>query len=372
GTGRGGSVPARLAAFRRDPARAWRVRGIHGDGRSNRRPRRAPACNGRASRPGHLVREAPDAPRLPAGRPRRADARARARRAAQGARVSLLDDSRPTRYAAGARHRCQWRAGARNGLAPRARHRHVFSPDRGGDMRGCVSFVSSGPGDPDLMTLRAAERLRTADVVLFDDLSAGPILAHARPGADLVGVGKRAGRPSAKQDHVSRLLIDYALTGARVVRLKSGDSGHFGRPEEEIIACREAGVGYEIVPGVPSAMAAAAAAGIPLTRRLTARRVQFITGHDVTGSLPEDLNLAALADPTATTVVFMGKRTFGELARRLRVAGMPPETPALLAESVSTPAQKLVRGTLGTMEAQIAAEAGDGPALILLGPLAEG
>lgn len=239
-------------------------------------------------------------------------------------------------------------------------------------MNGFVSFVSSGPGDPDLLTLRAAERLRTADVVLFDDLSSGPILAHARPGADLVGVGKRAGRPSARQDHVNRLLIDYARTGARVVRLKSGDSGLFGRLEEEIVACREAGVGYEIVPGVPSAMAAAAAAGIPLTRRLTARRVQFVTGHDLTGSLPEDLNLAALADPTATTVVFMGKRTFGELARRLRSAGMPAETPALLAESVSTPAQKLVRGTLGSMEALIAAEAGDGPALILLGPLAEG
>lgn len=239
-------------------------------------------------------------------------------------------------------------------------------------MNGFVSFVSSGPGDPDLLTLRAVERLRTADVVLFDDLSSGPILAHARPGADLVGVGKRAGRPSARQDHVNRLLIDYARTGARVVRLKSGDSGLFGRLEEEIVACREAGIGYEIVPGVPSAMAAAAAAGIPLTRRLTARRVQFVTGHDVTGSLPEDLNLAALADPTATTVVFMGKRTFGELARRLRAAGMPPETPALLAESVSTPAQKLVRATLGSMEALIAAEAGDGPALILLGPLAEG
>lgn len=120
------------------------------------------------------------------------------------------------------------------------------------------------------------------------------------------------------------------------------------------------------------AMAAAAAAGIPLTRRLTARRVQFITGHDISGALPEDLNLAALADPTATTVIFMGKRTFAELAQRLLGAGLPPETPALLAESVSTPAQKLVRGTVGSMQSLIESEAGDGPALILLGPLAEG
>lgn len=236
-------------------------------------------------------------------------------------------------------------------------------------MKGFVSFVSSGPGDPELLTLKAVDRLAKADAVLFDDLSSGPILAHAREGADLVGVGKRAGRASPKQDHVSRLLVDYAATGARVVRLKSGDSGLFGRLEEEIIACRDAGIGYEIIPGVPSAMAAAAAAGIPLTRRLTARRVQFVTGHDVTGALPEDLNLSALADPTATTVIFMGKRTFGELCRRLTAAGLSPDTPALLAESVSTPAQKLVRGTLASMERLIAEEASDGPALILIGPL---
>ncbi|MBS0572155.1 MAG: uroporphyrinogen-III C-methyltransferase [Proteobacteria bacterium] len=239
-------------------------------------------------------------------------------------------------------------------------------------MSGFVSFVSSGPGDPELLTLKAVDRLGRADAVLFDDLSAGPILAHARAGADLVGVGKRAGRPSPRQDHVSRLLVDYARTGARVVRLKSGDSGLFGRLEEELVALRAAGIGYEIIPGVPSAMAAAAAAGIPLTRRETARRVQFVTGHDLTGALPEDMNMAALADPQATTVIFMGKRTFGELARRLTAAGLPPDTPAILAESVSTPAQKLVRGTLATMESLIAAEAADGPALILLGPLAPG
>lgn len=239
-------------------------------------------------------------------------------------------------------------------------------------MSGFVSFVSSGPGDPELLTLKAVDRLGKADVVLFDDLSSGPILAHAGPGADLVGVGKRAGRPSAKQDHVNRLLVDYAKTGVRVVRLKSGDSGMFGRLEEEIAALRAEDIGFEIIPGVSSAMAAAAAAGIPLTRRMTARRVQFVTGHDVTGALPQDLNLAALADPTATTVVFMGKGTFGQLAALLTGAGLPPDTPALLAESVSTPAQKLVRGTVASMAALIAAEAEDGPALILIGPLAGG
>ncbi|MGB7269180.1 MAG: uroporphyrinogen-III C-methyltransferase, partial [Albidovulum sp.] len=194
-------------------------------------------------------------------------------------------------------------------------------------MSGFVSFVSSGPGDPELLTLKAVNRLQAADAVLFDDLSSGPILAHAREGADLVGVGKRAGRASPKQDHVSRLLVDYAQAGAKVVRLKSGDSGVFGRLEEEVTALRAAGIGYEIIPGVTSAMAAAAAVGIPLTRRLTARRVQFVTGHDVTGALPEDMNWAALADPQATTVIFMGKRTFAELSRRLQQAGLPPDTP---------------------------------------------
>ncbi|GAA6158532.1 uroporphyrinogen-III C-methyltransferase [Ruegeria sp. HU-ET01832] len=238
-------------------------------------------------------------------------------------------------------------------------------------MSGFVSFIGSGPGDPELLTLKAVDRMQKADAVLFDDLSSGPILTHARDDADLVGVGKRAGRPSPKQDHVSRLLVDYALTGQRVVRLKSGDGGMFGRLEEELVALRAAGIEYEIVPGIPSAVAAAAAAGIPLTRRLTARRVQFVTGHDVSGKLPKDLNLAALADPDATTVVFMGKRTFPLLVETLHAHGLPLETPALMAESVSTPEQKLHRSTVGVLSEKLADEIGTAPALILYGPLAE-
>ncbi|HBD90596.1 MAG TPA: uroporphyrinogen-III C-methyltransferase, partial [Gemmobacter sp.] len=126
-------------------------------------------------------------------------------------------------------------------------------------MSGFVSFVSSGPGDPDLLTVKAVKRLQAADVVLYDDLSSGPILDLARPGADLISVGKRAGRPSAKQDHVNRLLLDYAQTGAQVVRLKSGDAGIFGRLEEETTTLAEAGIPFDIVPGVTSASAAAAA-----------------------------------------------------------------------------------------------------------------
>ncbi len=238
-------------------------------------------------------------------------------------------------------------------------------------MTGFVSFVGSGPGDPDLLTLKAVNRLQNADAVLFDDLSSGPILTHVRQGADLVGVGKRAGRASPKQHHVSQLLVDYALENQRIVRLKSGDGGTFGRLEEEIVALREAGIPYEIIPGVPSANAAAAAAGIPLTRRLTARRVQFVTGHDVSGVLPEDLNIAALADPQATTVVFMGKRTFPKLAKILQDAGLSSETPALLVEGVSTPDQKIIRGTIASLSESMSQSIGTAPALILYGALAE-
>lgn len=239
-------------------------------------------------------------------------------------------------------------------------------------MTGFVTFVSAGPGDPDLLTVKAVKALQAADAVLFDDLSSGPILALARSGADLVGVGKRAGRASPKQDHVSRLLVDYALTGAQVVRLKSGDSGIFGRLEEELTALRDAGIRSEIIPGVTSASAAAALAGIPLTRRLHAQRVQFITAADTSGSLPPGLNLPALADPQATTVVFMGKRTFPALAAALIDHGLPPDTPALLAEAVSTPDQRLHRSTIKALADALAHDRSPLPGLILFGPLADG
>jgi uroporphyrin-III C-methyltransferase len=239
-------------------------------------------------------------------------------------------------------------------------------------MTGFVSFVSAGPGDPDLLTVKAAKVIGTADAILYDDLSSGPILALARPGADLVGVGKRAGRASPKQDHVSRLLVDYALTGAHVVRLKSGDSGIFGRLEEELTALQVAGIACEIIPGVTSASAAAAAAGIPLTRRTHAQRVQFITAADTSGNLPPGLNLTALADPGATTVVFMGKRTFPALAAALVAHGLSPDTPALLAESVSTPDQRLHRSTIAALAQTLGEERSPLPGLIIYGALADG
>jgi len=155
------------------------------------------------------------------------------------------------------------------------------------------------------------------------------------------------------------------------VRLKSGDAGLFGRLEEEVVALREAGIPFEIVPGVASPFAAAADLGIPLTRRLTARRVQFVTGHDAAGQLPDDLNLDALADPRACTVVFMGKRTFPKLAGALIARGLPADTPAILAESVGTPEAGTLRSTVEELAERLSSEIGTKPALIFYGSLAE-
>lgn len=235
---------------------------------------------------------------------------------------------------------------------------------------GLVSLVSAGPGDPELLTLKAARRLAEAEVVLFDDLASGAVLDHANPDAELIAVGKRAGRPSARQEAVNRLIVDHARSGRRVVRLKSGDAGIFGRLEEELVALAQAGIPFEIVPGVTTASAAAAAAGMPLTRRLTARRLQFVTGADVTGQLPQDVNWAALADPQATTAVFMGQRSFPALVAGLRAHGLPGDTPALFAEAVGHPEQRLEPTTIEALARRLEGVVPDQPALILYGPLA--
>ncbi|KAF0227453.1 MAG: uroporphyrinogen-III [Beijerinckiaceae bacterium] len=239
-------------------------------------------------------------------------------------------------------------------------------------MTGFVSFVSSGPGDPELLTLKAVKRIRDAEVILHDHLSTIPVAAHAQPGTKLVNVGKRAGHPSTRQDDINRLLVKHAKTGARVVRLKSGDAGIFGRLEEELIALTTVGIRFEIIPGVSAASAAAAAVGIPLTRRMTARRVQFFTGHDITGGFPNDVNIGALADPAATSVVYMAKATFPALTKILIAAGLSPDTPALLAEAVSTPQERSAAYTIDTLANHLIAlpPEHDAPTLIIYGPLA--
>lgn len=237
-----------------------------------------------------------------------------------------------------------------------------------GEGRGFVSLVGAGPGDPDLLTLRALERLKAADVVLFDDLASNAaILALAPPTAELIGVGKRAGRPSPKQEEVSRQIVAEAMKGRRVVRLKSGDPTVFGRADEEMAAVRAAGIPFEIVPGVTTATAAVAAAGFSLTKRLVARRVQFVTGHDVDGRLPGDLHLAALADPGSTTCVFMGKATFPALVERLIGEGLPAETPAIIAHGLGTEAAETIEGTVIGIAARLRDDPPPGPCMILYG-----
>jgi uroporphyrin-III C-methyltransferase len=235
------------------------------------------------------------------------------------------------------------------------------------DAIGSITLIGGGPGDIDLLTLRAVERLRAADVILYDDLAGDELLTFAKPEAELIAVGKRAGHPSPKQREVSRLMIGYAKLGKRVVRVKSGDPSIFSRADEEITAAREAGVAIEIVPGITTATAAAAYLGTSLTKRGVARRVQMVTGHDFDGKLPEDIDIAALADPGATTCVFMGKATFAGLVDRLIAYGLSGDTPTVVVESLGSPATNVMAGTLQEIAARLAAAKPSGPCMILYG-----
>jgi uroporphyrin-III C-methyltransferase len=232
---------------------------------------------------------------------------------------------------------------------------------------GSIALIGGGPGDVDLLTLRAVKRLRTADVILYDDLAGDDILSFARPDAELIAVGKRAGHPSPKQQELNRLMIGYARLGKRVVRVKSGDPAIFARADEEVSAAREAGVPIEIVPGITTATAAAAYLGTSLTKRGVARRLQMVTGHDVDGRLPEDLDIAALADPGATTCVFMGKATFAALADKLIAHGLPGDTPTVVVESLGSPATQVMAGSLTEIASRLAEAKPAGPCMILYG-----
>jgi uroporphyrin-III C-methyltransferase len=241
------------------------------------------------------------------------------------------------------------------------------STSPGATSLGSIALIGGGPGDIDLLTLRAVERLRAADVILYDDLAGDEILSFARDDAELIAVGKRAGHPSPKQQELNRLMIGYAQLGKRVVRVKSGDPAIFARADEEVSAAREAGVPIEIVPGITTATAAAAYLGTSLTKRGVARRLQMVTGHDVDGRLPEDLDITALADPGATTCVFMGKATFAALAERLIAHGLPSETPTVVVESLGSPATQVMAGSLTEIAARLAKEKPAGPCMILYG-----
>ena len=236
-----------------------------------------------------------------------------------------------------------------------------------GPSRGRVVLVGAGPGDPELMTLKGLRMLAGADVILFDDLVPASVLDFARREAQRINVGKRGYAPSVDQAEISALLVKLAREGKNVVRLKGGDPMIFGRANEEIAAMREAGLGVEIVPGVTAALAGAAALGVSLTNRETARRVQFVTAHSKDGALPQDFDWGALADERATTAVYMGNRTLPELSKKLIETGADPATPAYLIERASTPSERIVSGTLADLPAKVAGETIEGPALLLIG-----
>lgn len=235
---------------------------------------------------------------------------------------------------------------------------------------GSIALVGAGPGDADLLTLRAIKRLQAADVVLYDDLSGEAFMEYLHPDAELIAVGKRAGHPSPRQDEVSRVAVAYALRGRNVVRLKAGDPTLFARTDEELCAAREAGIDVEIVPGVTTATAAAATIGASLTKRGVARRVQFVTGHDVDGRMPRDLDIAALADPNATTCVYMGKATFPALTEKLIARGLSATTPAVIVESLGGDT-RVQRGSVAEIAALLTADRPQGPCIILYGSALE-
>ena len=232
---------------------------------------------------------------------------------------------------------------------------------------GHVTLVGAGPGDPELLTLKAVRALRSADVILFDDLVAPEVLDFARREAKRLLVGKTGHRPSCKQDDINALMIGLAKSGKRVVRLKSGDPTIFGRAGEEIDALERAGIPVEIVPGISAAQGAAASLKVSLTHRALARRVQLVTGHAHDGRLPDDLDIAALADPRATTAVYMPLGTLPDLTQRLLDAGVEPHRPVCALFNATRPDERIVPGTVGTIAGLVDDLRIAGPCVLIVG-----
>ncbi len=231
---------------------------------------------------------------------------------------------------------------------------------------GKVYLVGAGPGDPELLTLKAARLLRTADAVLYDELVTPEILQLANPGAQLHNVGKRCGSKKITQQEINFLMAGLASSGLQVVRLKGGDPLIFGRAGEEIEALRRAGIDYEIVPGVTSALGAAAEAGIPLTHRRGSSAVVFVTGHRAANN--EEADWRTFMRSGATLVVYMPGRNLGEITRRLRKAGLAEETPCAVISRATTADQQLHVTTVGGLPAAPRLAA---PALLIVGEVVQ-
>jgi uroporphyrin-III C-methyltransferase/precorrin-2 dehydrogenase/sirohydrochlorin ferrochelatase len=232
---------------------------------------------------------------------------------------------------------------------------------------GSVVLVGAGPGDPELLTLRALRALQSADVILFDQLVSADILDFARREAKKMLVGKTGHGKSCRQDDINALMLSLAKAGKRVVRLKGGDPMVFGRAGEEIAACRAAGIAVEVVPGITAAQGAAGRLLVSLTQRGVSRRVQYITGHDRDGRLPADLDFGSLADPDTTTVVYMPAKTLPELVDRALSAGLDPATPAVAVARATRADEAVIAGRIADLPARLSAEAPAGPATVLIG-----
>ncbi|MDB5692139.1 MAG: cobA [Alphaproteobacteria bacterium] len=232
---------------------------------------------------------------------------------------------------------------------------------------GSVTLVGAGPGDPELLTLKAMRALQAATVILYDNLVGPEVLELARREAKRIAVGKKGHGPSCRQADINARIVALALAGETVVRLKGGDPGIFGRATEEIAACRAAGVPVSIVPGISAAQGAAASLGLSLTERKRARRVQFVTGHGADGRLPDDIDWGSVADRKVTTILYMSRQTLGEFARRALAKGLDPATPAVAVASATLPDEARVAGTIADIDRLAEALPPSAPVTILIG-----
>jgi uroporphyrin-III C-methyltransferase / precorrin-2 dehydrogenase / sirohydrochlorin ferrochelatase len=233
--------------------------------------------------------------------------------------------------------------------------------------KGRVTLVGAGPGDAELLTLKAVRALQAADVILFDDLVSTEVLELARREAKRLLVGKRGGRTSCRQEDINDMMVKLAKAGKRVVRLKSGDPMIFGRAGEEISHLDRENIPVDVIPGITAASAMASRLGISLTHRDHAQSVRLITGHSRHGSLPVDVDWTAVADPHTTTVFYMGGRTAPLIADRLIEEGLSPETPAIIISDVTRATERDWNGKLSTIPDGIAEIGYDNPVLIAVG-----
>jgi uroporphyrin-III C-methyltransferase len=234
---------------------------------------------------------------------------------------------------------------------------------------GTVWLVGAGPGDPDLLTRKALRLIERADIVFHDALVGPDILSLIPSCVRRVSVGKRSGRHSKDQGSINDLLVEAALGGRRVVRLKGGDPSVFGRSAEEIAALADRGIVARVCPGITTASAAAASAGASLTLRGVARQLTFVTAHARVGEKLE-LDWVRLADEGPTLAIYMGRAAAGEIARNLIAAGRAPETPVLVAVNVSLPTESLIHGQLSALSFLVRTISEDAPTLLLVGEAA--